>query len=174
MSTFLRFHSHLVLITLLLAGCKNEHPAIAKLNHTAQANVSIKGMFSLQSDWHRTFTIKNNGRSIARKLIQDTGWWRGSQLYSTEDGLYILDEGQGGCLAFRLDPLEFDDRAAKCATRRSAAPVRMTSNAPERLASHVYPGLVYLGRFSEIHGDHAGLEFFIADTTPEITLPTPP
>ncbi|KXF90307.1 hypothetical protein AT574_12085 [Phaeobacter inhibens] len=130
-------------------------------------------MFSLQSDWHRTLIVERGGETISRELFEDTGWWRGSNLYLAEAGLFVLDEGQNGCIAFRLDPLRFGDKAARCHKRRQTLANKEISGRDDNTRSYVYPGMRYLGRFAETLDDRARVEFISAEETPEIRLPDP-
>ncbi|MQY41561.1 hypothetical protein GG681_02830 [Epibacterium sp. SM1969] len=147
-------------LILTLSGCGSEQSASVALGNGLHVNMALRSMFSLQSDWHRTLTISHDNTQITRELAADTGWWRGSNLYRAGD-LYILDEGQNGCIAFRLSPLEFDDAAAKCSERRAA------------VAEPKYEGLTYLGTFSEINDGATHLAYQTADEAPERRLPDP-
>jgi hypothetical protein len=64
----------------------------------------LSPVWSLQSDWERTLTIVAPGGSASLHLFQDTGWWRGSNLYDGGQGTWVLDEGQLGCVSIVLDP----------------------------------------------------------------------
>ena len=157
----------------LLAGCNSAHQASVNLEGGVRVSLTVNGMFSLQSDWRRTLTVGHRGEKISRELFEDTGWWRGSNLYLAEAGLFVLDEGQTGCIAFRLDPMRFDDKAARCHQRRQMLTNEETSERDDNTVSFVYPGMRYLGRFAETTDGRARVEFISAGEAPEIKLPDP-
>lgn len=157
----------------LLAGCNSAHQASVNLDGGVRVSLEVSGMFSLQSDWRRTLTVEHRGEIISRELFEDTGWWRGSNLYLAEAGLFVLDEGQDGCIAFRLDPVRFDDKAARCHKRRQTLTNEKISGRDDNTRSYVYPGMRYLGRFAETLDDSARVEFISAGEAPEIRLPDP-
>lgn len=161
------------LTVALVAGCNTAHQASVTLASGVRVSLAVSGMFSLQSDWHRTLIVEHRGEIITRELSEDTGWWRGSNLYLAEAGLFVLDEGQAGCIAFRLDPVRFDDEAARCRARRQLLTTEEASGKDDNTRSFVYPGMRYLGRFAETLDDRARVEFISAGEAPEVRLPDP-
>lgn len=160
-------------LAVLLTGCISEHRASANLKEKVRVTMALSGMFSLQSDWHRTLIVEHGGETVSRQLFEDTGWWRGSNLYLAKTGLFVLDEGQGGCIAFRLDPVRFDDAAARCHKRRARLTEANISDGNGSARSDVYPGMRYLGRFAEVFDGPARVAFISAGEAPEIRLPDP-
>jgi len=149
-------------VLCLLAGCERaEHNATAPLTDTASVTLSARGMFSLQSDWERGLTIRTSTEELTVDLLSDTGWWRGSNLYLTDTGLMVLDEGQGGCLAVSLTPLHETRASGIC------------DLLPLSASGENAPPLTYLGRFDEAPGTPSPILFLPAETTPERTLPDP-
>lgn len=132
-------------------------------------------MWSLQSDWHRTLRVRASGETIVADLTDDTGWWRGSNLYMHSSGIYVLHEGQGGCIQFRAAPAVFlprqpilCEKTRKPAQDRSPDPREATAGLP---LSRYYPDLFYVGRFAEGAGKQQSLRFIGADEQPEMELP---
>ncbi|GAA6164373.1 hypothetical protein NBRC116590_20770 [Pelagimonas sp. KU-00592-HH] len=105
--------------------------------------------------------------------MEDTGWWRGSNLYLAEADLVILDEGQGGCVAFRLNPVRFDDQASRCPERLEKLTNEEVSGGNTNAKSDVYSGMRYLGRFNEALDKGAPVELLTQEEAPEIRLPAP-
>ncbi|WP_299937528.1 hypothetical protein [uncultured Pelagimonas sp.] len=170
----MRFVFAFFLTAVFLAGCESEeHRAIADLEGGVRVTLAARGLFGLHSDWHRTLIVEHNGRAVSRELAGDTGWWRGSNLYLAEAGLFVLDEGQNGCIAFRLAPVRFDDAAAQCRKRRATLTEGDRAGETDTDQSYIYPSMRYVGRFDEVLGDRARIVFLPTDGTPEIRLPDP-
>jgi hypothetical protein len=129
---------------------------------------SIWAMQSLHSDWHREISIKYRGTSIDMRLFEDTGWWRGSNLYVHNSGIYVVNEGQSGCFAFTVDPTEFVTVPDGSCTKRSSSELDWGQG------SQFYQGLTYLGHFHETYRDAEGvrLRYFDASQSSEVELPT--
>lgn len=174
----LRSSMRIVLIVfttaIFLTGCNREHWASANLDGGVRVSLVVSGMFSLQSDWSRTLIVEHRGKKISRVLSEDTGWWRGSNLYLATAGVFVLDEGQNGCIAFRLDPVRFDDAAARCRKRTARLARADASGKNDSSKSEVYPEMLYLGRFAEVLADPVPVEFIAVSEAPEIRLPDPP
>jgi hypothetical protein len=121
--------------------------------------MTVRPMFGIHSDWTRSLEVRAGGRSARTELFADMGWWRGSKLYADPDGLYLLHEGQAGCLAFRTDPPRFVDLAREvCRGRGSPA-----------------GAFTYLGVFHERNAaeDGAWIGFATLQQRPERELPPP-
>lgn len=160
------------LTVVFLSGCNREHQASVNLEGGVRVSLAVSGMFSLQSDWYRTLIVEHRGEIVSRKLSEDTGWWRGSNLYLAEAGLYVLDEGQMGCIAFRLNPVRFERTAARYC-KRSDTLTNKDAGRNDKTRSAVYPGMRYLGRFVENRRNHLRVAFISAGKAPEIKLPDP-
>lgn len=86
----------LAALVCALGACdRAEHSATAPLTDTANVTLTARGLFSLQPDWERRLIIHTSTEELTVDLLSDTGWWRGSNLYLTDTGLMVLDEGQG-------------------------------------------------------------------------------
>jgi hypothetical protein len=74
------------------------HVAEAVLDGGERVALRLRPMVSLHSDWHRDLIVRDADGRRRIRLFEDTGWWRGSQLYRRPDGALVLDEGQAGCI----------------------------------------------------------------------------
>ncbi len=101
------------------------------------------------------------------RLFEDTGWWRGSNLYIHTSGAYIIHDGQSGCVAFTTGPTEFVSVPSGACTKRS-----LVGDDAEQ-ASRFYPDLKYLGQFKETYRDPEGvrIRFWSSSQAPEVELP---
>ncbi len=101
------------------------------------------------------------------RLFEDTGWWRGSNLYIHESGTYVVHEGQAGCFAFTTEPTEF------VSVPEGACEKRHSPGRGESQGSRYYENLTYIGHFQETYRDAEGLRIRFLDATsaPEVELP---
>lgn len=146
-------------------------PRFHTVTVTPEANVeiifSIWAMLSPKSDWHREVSIEYRGTSIDMRLFEDTGWWRGSNLYVHNSGTYVINEGQSGCFAFTIEPTEFVKVPDGSCTKRSSLEL------DEDHGSQYYRDLTYLGHFQETYRDAEGvrLRYLDENQAPEVELP---
>ena len=143
------------------------HSATAKPEPDLEISISIWAMQSIHSDWHREISVEYDGGRIAMRLFEDTGWWRGSNLYIHTSGAYVIHEGQNGCFAFTIDPTEFVSVPSGVCRKRS-----LVGDDAEQ-GSRFYPDLEYLGHFQETYRDPEGvrIRFWSSSQTPEVELP---
>ena len=143
------------------------HSATAEPEAGLEISITIWSMPSFHSDWYREVSVEYGGTSIAMQLSEDTGWWRGSNLYVHTSGTYVIHEGQSGCFAFTTEPTEFVSVPSGVCTKRS-----LVSNDAEQ-GSRFYRDLEYLGHFHETYRDPEGvrIRFSNSSQTPEIELP---
>ncbi|PHO02651.1 hypothetical protein CSC82_19265 [Rhodobacteraceae bacterium 4F10] len=138
--------------------------------------MSLTSLISLQADWERYLTIFDEKHEVQVELLSDTGWWRGSSLYLHRSGLYVLNEGQGGCVVFQASPPQilhgYSHLCNKTPidTERSGLNFSSDGCTPSR---H-YTDLCFLGLFFEAQGAEDTLQFNWSDTQGEPLLPTPP
>ena len=166
----------LVLIGIAATGCNLEtHRAQIEVEDGASVALVISPMFSLQSDWHRKLSIETPAGALVSDLFEDTGWWRGSNLYRHSSGAYVLHEGQAGCVLFRVSPPELiSDPAISCkkTERTSDGDMVQTRTSPEELpASKFYKEFEYIGRFEETSRRQEPIIFIGADEKVEAELP---
>jgi hypothetical protein len=90
------------LAVVLLGGAvlfwPRTHAAEAVLEGGEAVTMRLRPMLSLHSDWRREVVVQDAAGRRTIPLFEDTGWWRGSQLYRRPDGALVLDEGQAGCV----------------------------------------------------------------------------
>ena len=143
------------------------HTATAEPEANLEISLTIWPMQSIHSDWHREVSIEYDGARISMRLFQDTGWWRGSNLYVHTSGVYVIHEGQTGCFAFTTEPTEFVDVPNGVCTKRNLV------NHDAEHGSRFYQGLIYLGHFHETFRDPEGVRIRFLDSSqiPEIELP---
>lgn len=137
----------------VLATCSPDYEARTVLAGNATATLSVSALFGIHSDWRRSFTISDDGKSVSLDLFEDTGWWRGSHLYLHSSGAYVVHEGQLGCFGFSVKPLSFDVSAPVSCVKIPEAAARFASQNAELQgypSSKFYPGLYYIGRFIEV------------------------
>lgn len=146
------------------------HKASAAPEAHFKITMSIRPMPGIHSDWHRKATITYKGERISKELLEDTGWWRGSNLYRHISGAYVVHEGQGWCFGFTLEPLEFDRTLEDVCIKDKITTDTLNGR------SHYYRDLVYLGHFYETWRDKDGvrIRYSGADRTPEVELPDGP
>ncbi|MDQ2088974.1 hypothetical protein [Marimonas arenosa] len=141
-----------ICIILTLPGCSPNHEADAKLAGGATATMSVRAMLGIHSDWHRKFTIGDGRASVSIDLFEDTGWWRGSNLYLHSSGTYVVHEGQNGCFGFTLEPVSFDVRTSISCVKVPGNALSLSDEGPALNgypASNYYVDLFYIGRFVE-------------------------
>lgn len=128
---------------------------------------SVRPMFEFHSDWTRAVSVKYGATEIQQDLFEDTGWWRGSNLYRHKSGVYVIHEGQNGCFGFRVEPLSFDVQ------ERISCEKTASTQQQESGASRYYSDLFYLGAFIETptSPDGAPITFISASEKPEAKLP---
>ncbi|MGN7868223.1 hypothetical protein [Paracoccus sp. 22332] len=165
-----------VLVVAFVAGCSPEsHRATASLPYGGEVEMSVRGMWSLQSDWHRSLLVSGPKGSEEIELQTDTGWWRGSNLYAHKSGVYVLHEGQGGCIYFTISPPAFvSGNGISC--EKSGGPVRLEPPlahvaGAEVSKSQFYADLFYIGHFEETSEELRRVRFVDAAEQPEIELP---
>ncbi|MEY8118885.1 hypothetical protein AB9F26_11535 [Falsihalocynthiibacter sp. BN13B15] len=146
------------------------YEATAKLTKGPKITMSISPMFGIHSDWKRKIFVEYSGKRIAKELMSDTGWWRGSNLYRHTSGAYVIHEGQGWCFSFTFEPLEFDNTPEVSCVKNSI--IRATSDN----ISPYYRDMSYLGLFMESSrlSDEQRIYFTGADQTLEHELPDGP
>ena len=88
----------LVLMIALPACWPISQHATVEVHDGAKISLVVRPMFSFHSDWYRKLVIETQEGSFEQALFEDTGWWRGSNLYLHKSGIYILHEGQAGCM----------------------------------------------------------------------------
>lgn len=139
--------------------------ATASPDGLIEITMTVSPMFGIHSDWHRELRVSDGSVTRHEKLFEDTGWWRGTNLYRHTSGAYVLDEGQGGCIEIRTEPLEV---------------IRWTelicpSDILFRELAESWPKLTYLGAFHEQNRNpDAWVGFFDKSTTPERVPPGGP
>lgn len=160
------------------AACsQEEHHAAVSLSPETKVAMSVRGMWSLQSDWHRSFLLSGPEGSEEIELPGDTGWWRGSNLYFHKSGVHVLHEGQGGCIYFTISPPVFAANISISCEKSSglvqAKPAVVPSLGRDVSRSRFYEDLLYLGRFEESFQDGPRISFIDAAEQQEIELPEP-
>lgn len=165
-----------ILIAAAFAGCSSEdYRAQIDLGDEIVLSLMVSPMFSLQSDWHRKLAIETPLGAWEGGLVEDTGWWRGSNLYRHSSGLYVLHEGQGGCVVFRTEPPEpVGDSAITCGKIDPTIEVSALAAAVSTKgfpASKFYADLAYIGQFVETPLRQNAISFIRADERPETELP---
>lgn len=165
-----------LLIGAAVAGCKPEtHRAKIDVEGGASVALIVSPMFSLQSDWSRKLLIETPTGSLETDLFEDTGWWRGSNLYRHSSGVYVLHEGQAGCVLFRVSPPELvDDSQISCGKIHHATDddTVQDGNASAGFpASKFYSDFQYIGTFMETPQGQEAITFFGADERSEPELP---
>lgn len=135
-----------LLFILPLVACKPRvHAIAADLGGDVVVTMEVSALGGFQSDWNRWLTVSSREDGVTLELFEDTGRWRGSALYRHVDrDVYILNEGQGGCVFFHTEPLEFVAR--HCPKSDPVAQAR----AP---MSHQFEGYVFVGLFFETDGE---------------------
>ena len=143
------------------------HSAAVEPEANLEVRLTIWPMQSIHSDWHREVSIEYDGTRISRRLFEDTGWWRGSNLYVHTSGAYVIHEGQNGCFAFTAEPPEFLGVPNGVCTKRDLV------DHGGGHSSRFYRDLEYLGHFHETYRDPDGvrIRFSSARQTPEVELP---
>ncbi|MBO9397349.1 hypothetical protein J7400_11715 [Shimia sp. R9_2] len=162
-----------VLFFFVFTACNDEHNETATIEEGRRVEISLVGLFSLQSDWDRYLTILDGENSIQVELLSDTGWWRGSSLYHYKSDIYVLNEGQGGCVVFQFDPPKILSGYSNLCTRvpRNKA-TKATSFAQETCKpSRYYADLCFIGLFFEADGAEDALQFNRFTTQSEKLLP---
>lgn len=106
--------------------------------------------FGLHSDYHRSLRVTRGRKSVSQKLFFDSGWWGGSQLYSTSDGGLILHEGQTGCFEILTASGDPVIHKTHCIARKDIAVQRKCQAASaEPIASFQFKEWTYLGALSQ-------------------------
>ena len=165
-----------ILIGAAVAGCASEdHRAQIKLSDEVLVSLIVSPMFGLHSDWHRKLVIETPAGALKSDLFEDTGWWRGSNLYRHSSGIYVLHEGQVGCVLFRTEPPELvRDPSISC--DKTDVPdthdaLQIAVSTMEFPASRFYSDLQYIGQFVETPLRQNPISFIGADEQPEKELP---
>ena len=81
-----------ILFFLLLAACSGEQTAGVELGDGTLVQMHTSQMSRIKKERYRTFTLKRDGKEISQTLLEDMGWWDGSNLYIHNSGAYILHE----------------------------------------------------------------------------------
>lgn len=152
-------------------SAQKERTAIVDIGDGIVISMRLRPMFSLQSDWHRTLGLRSSSATLKTQLSEDTGWWRGSNLYRHEAGIYILDEGQGGFVSFTISPLKLVTTPKIFCT---TSEVETENGAEPELAgepSQFYCGVRYLGQFAETRRGDVAIRFIPASEAAEQELP---
>ena len=131
---------------LMLTACAATHDATAQLSRNGQATMTLRAMFGIHSDWHRTLRISDGKTTASLELFEDTGWWRGSHLYLHSSGAYVVHEGQNGCFAFTLMPIAFDPPTPIPCDKARQPGAGDNVDFGGYPASKFYDGLFYVGR----------------------------
>lgn len=159
----------------IVSGCANESSASAELIGGASVTMLIRPMSSLHSDVHRRLAIEAADERISTDLLDDTGWWRGSNLYRHESGAYVLHEGQAGCIVFTTSPVALSARSDISCEKYETTLIHGSSEEGQDLAdepkSKFYPDFVYIGSFVEMTGGEVTIRFLRHDEKPEAELP---
>ena len=166
----------LILTVTAVAGCRTEdHRAQAYLGEDVRVSVIVSPMFSLQSDWRRKLVIETATGDSEYILPEDTGWWRGSNLYLHSSGLYVLHEGQAGCVLFRAAPPELvNDPTISCENTHMTLEedvVHAELSTQAFPASKFYTDFYYIGQFVETPLRQEPVSFIEADEQAEAELP---
>lgn len=164
------------LIGIAVAGCRPEtHRAMIDVEDDISVALIIRPLFSLQSDWHRKLSIETPAGSLESELTEDTGWWRGSNLYRHSSGVYVLHEGQAGCILFIVSPPRLvSDPAISCdkADQTLGGDAGQGGNSSQGFpASRFYTDFQYIGRFVETPEEQKAIGFVGADKQLEVELP---
>jgi hypothetical protein len=165
-----------LLIGAAVVGCIPEtHHAQIDVEGGASVAIIVSPMFSLQSDWQRKLLIEAPTGSLETDLFEDTGWWRGSNLYRHSSGVYVLHEGQAGCVLFRVSPpaLARDTEIScdKTDYTTDDDPVQVGNSLAGFPASKFYSDFQYIGTFMETPQGQEAISFFGADEQAEAQLP---
>lgn len=143
------------------------YQATAALPDGLRVTYTIQPMFGFHSDWTRRIGVRYGQNQIHQQLFEDTGWWRGSNLYRHKSGAYVIDEGEIGCFGFTVKPLSFDVPTSILCDKHVVA------QKVQGDASRFYVDLMYLGTFIETPNaaDDAPISFVPAAEMAEIALP---
>jgi hypothetical protein len=161
---------------VLVSGCwPKVYRTTVSLAADAEMTMSVHAMPGWHSDWYRALRISAPEGTIETDLFEDTGWWRGSNLYVHTSGVYVLHEGQAGCIVFATKPLAFvTDQAISC-DRIEPVMISDETGLPDVRAggttSRFYRDLRYIGHFAETPRDDEKIRFISADEQPEVELP---
>lgn len=168
----------LVLLCLLtlVAGClPEEQLATVPLAGGSEVTMRIRGLYGLHRDWRRALQVNSPQGRAELNLPDDTGWWRGSNLYLWKADVYVLHEGQAGCVQFRIDPAALLAEQRDVCDKMKVGANEISSKRQDTMSSgppsRHYPGLIYLGRFVEGSNKRSPLRFIGADEAPETELP---
>lgn len=165
----------MLIVTLIgaaVAGCiPQSRRAQIDVGGGASVALIVSPMFGWHSDWHRKLSIKAPKGSLEIDLFEDTGWWRGSNLYRHESGLYVLHEGQAGCIIFSVSPPKVvNDPAISCDKSNQTVPggtVKADTSSQGFPASRFYRDFQYIGQFVETPHGQKPISFIGADKQPE-------
>ena len=165
-----------ILAGTAVAGCTSEdHRAQTNLGDEVLVSLVVSPMFSLQNDWHRKLVIETPAGDVESDHSEDTGRWRGSNLYRHSSGIYVLHEGQSGCVLFRSAPPEFViNPAISCEKNDQIIDDDVAqADIPTKKfpASRFYTDLQYIGQFVETPQRQEAIGFIGAEEGPEAELP---
>lgn len=158
----------LLALALVLAACwPRARHTTATLPGDVTLTMTIRPLWGWHADWSRSLTVATPDGTSTHPLLDDTGWWRGSNLYRHTSGAHVLHEGQAGCIILTADPAAARPLVScdKTAIPDDAAPV---SGYPP---SRFYADLAYIGQFVETPDADASVSFIPADQRPEAELP---
>lgn len=160
------------LIAAAVAGCiPQSHRAQIDVGGGASVALIVSPMFGWHSDWYRKLSISAPTGSFETDLFDDTGWWRGSNLYRHESGVYVLHEGQTGCIIFSVSPPALvNDPAISCDKSDQTMPgaiVEADTSSQGLPASRFYLDFQYIGQFVETPHGQEPISFIGADKQPE-------
>jgi hypothetical protein len=144
--------------------------ATADLPGDVRISMVVRPMSGWHSDWYRTLTIETPDGSSSQRLFEDTGWWRGSNLYVHASGAYVLHEGQAGCIV--LTPGADAEPDINCDAAIPAAELIDADGATSGFPpSRFYRDLMYVGHFVETPDAEDAISFIPSDRQPEPQLP---
>jgi len=140
----------------MIYGClvPPKHSAQVSLGNGVTATLTGTPLFGFHSDWSREFAISDGAQSHSVDLFEDTGWWRGSNLYFYPPSTYALNGNPADFEVFTVDPLSFPERAAMpdgVFRDDTAAALGKLATYDGYPASRYHAGMFYVGRFVEKH-----------------------
>lgn len=167
----------ILLAVILVAAWPRSQTATAVLQDGVSVSMTIRPMLGWHSDWHRRLTFTTPHFARRTDLLDDTGWWRGSNLYLHLSGHYILHEGQAGCIVLDATGSDSVDTSEISCERSSRATEDALGDAAggsvQFEPSRLYDDFLYIGHFGETRGDGPSIRFMPAKDLPERELPDP-
>ena len=166
----------LLLLAASLTACRPfGSKATADLPGQISVTMVVRPMAGWHGDWHRTLAMATPDGTTTQQLFEDTGWWRGSNLYVHASGLYVLHEGQAGCIVLPMQAPTGDAEPDISCDKASPAPVTQTlevqPGSPGFPLSRFYRDLFYIGHFAETPDAEEAITFIPVDQQSEPDLP---